>query len=771
MSEGSPEMAAGRRSAELAVHVPAMDCAGCASRIRDRLQAVPGVGNVEARVVARELRVKYDPQAITRDRVLEALAALGFDVEAGAERRTGERFLFSAWRSREALLVYASGALLAAGLLLRLLDSLGTVTSVSIPWLGSALLTAAAAVGASRFVGKAVRSARRLELDMHFLMSAAILGAILIGEFVEAGSIAFLFGLAELLEDHAVARARRSIQSLVDLTPTIARVVRDGEERVVPTDSVQVGELVRIRPGDRVPVDGSVEEGLSWVDESAITGEPLPADKARSSSVYAGSMNGGGYLEVRTAKAAQDTTLAHIIHRVEEAEESRAPIQRFVDQFARIYTPAVVALAVLVMAVPPLLLAAPFETWVVRGLTLLVISCPCALVISTPVTVVSAITSAARNGVLIKGGTHLEAVADIEVVAFDKTGTLTARSAEVTDVVIGLAFARFLQRNGGQADREAVRSEAPQEWELLRWAGVLESRSEHPIAEAIRRKARSWDAPPPPAEVTEFEAQTGLGARARLNGEVLQIGRPDIFPDFDAWAAVVDRLTAEGKTVVCVGSERETFGAIAVRDQPRKRAREAIAQLRALGVRRIVMLTGDRRVAAEALARELEVDEVHAELLPEDKVEVVRRLQREAGAVAMVGDGVNDAPALAAATVGIAMGAAGSDAALETAHVALMGDDIAKLPYLFRLSRLARRVLRQNVAASIFLKTSLALGVFPGWVSLITAVLVGDMGASLGVTANALRLGHADSVGERGRKGRQRSGAPPGPDPQPVRAQ
>ncbi|MGH7546490.1 MAG: heavy metal translocating P-type ATPase, partial [Gemmatimonadota bacterium] len=427
-------------------------------------------------------------------------------------------------------------------------------------WAGTALLIAAAAVGGGRFFRKGLRAARRLALDMHFLMTIAIVGAVAIGEFVEAGSIAFLFGLAELLESHAVAGARRSIRALVDVAPPTARVWRDEVEREVPAGDVRVGEVVRVRPGERVPVDGVVSEGVSWVDQSPITGESWPVEKRSGSEVYAGSANREGYLEVRTSKAASDTTLAHILHLVEEAEGARAPTQRFVERFARVYTPVVTALAVLVIAVPPLLFGAPFETWFVRGLTLLVISCPCALVISTPVTVVSGITSAARNGVLIKGGTYLEAVADVQVVAFDKTGTLTAGRAGVTDVVLGngTALARGL----------GVRSET----DLLRLAAALEARSEHPIADAIRRRASALPGAPATWSVTDFESLRGMGARARLDGRVVQIGRPELFGGPGPWASAIDRLGVDGKTVVCIGTEREVLGVIAVRDLEREAA-------------------------------------------------------------------------------------------------------------------------------------------------------------------------------------------------------
>jgi Cd2+/Zn2+-exporting ATPase len=714
--------------ARLLVRVPEMDCASCATRIRGRLEALPGVRQVEAQVVRRAVRVDYDPALVDSDRILRTLSVLGYAVEAEGDRRAAADVLTSPWRGRDAALVYVAAGLWALGFAWRF----GLARGLGFPPAAAgALWTAAAVVGALRFVPQAWRSVRRLELGMHFLMTVAILGALLIGEFVEAASIAVLFGVAELLESHAVTRARRSVRELMDLAPQSARVLRGDREEVVPADAVVAGDRVGVRPGERIPVDGRVESGASWVDESAITGEPMPVEKAPGAEVYAGSLNRGGYLVVRALRPARESTLAHILHRVEEAEESRAPTQRFVERFARVYTPVVTGLALAVTVVPPLVWGAPFEVWFVRGLTLLVISCPCALVISTPVTVVSGIAHAARRGVLVKGGTHFEAAATVKVVAFDKTGTLTSRQAEVTDVLASPEVCALFPEADGTSPERA----------LLRLAAALEARSEHPIADAVRRRARELDGAGPWPEVSEFEAQPGWGAQARWNGHRIRIGRPTWFPELGRWAAEVDRLAAEGKTVVCVGTDREVWGLIAVQDPPRDAARRVIAELRRLGVVRIAMLTGDRRPAAEAIGRALGVDEVYADCLPEDKLAIVRRLEWEVGPVAMVGDGVNDAPALAAATLGIAMGAAGSDTALETAHVALMSDDLEKLPYFFRLARRGRRILRQNVVASIVLKTSLAAGVFPGWVSLITAVLVGDMGASLAVTANALRLG------------------------------
>ncbi|UCC85511.1 MAG: cadmium-translocating P-type ATPase [Gemmatimonadota bacterium] len=702
-----------------------MDCASCALRISGRLERMSGIEHVDTRVVTKDLRVRFDPSLLEEGAIADAVRALGYTVESdgtdlGSVGRLAEP---SVWRGRAALRTYLSGLGIAVGLALRLLGLSPTLWS-GLTWtidLAAVLFIVAAIVGGLNFFPKGLRAARIVRLDMNFLMTIAIFGALAIGEYVEAASIASLFGIAELLERYSVERARRSIEMLLDLAPAEARVRRDGEFVTVAVEEIEPGDRVQVMPGEKVPIDGWVREGSSTVDQSPITGESMPVVVEPSAYVYAGTMNCEGYLEVEAAKRAGDTTLAHIIHLVEEAEAARSPSERYVEKFARYYTPAVTLLALAVMTIPPLVLAAPFTTWFVRGLTLLVISCPCALVISTPVAVVSGITSAARNGVLIKGGVHLEALARIRAVAFDKTGTLTSGELAVVEVC-------------------TVEGSSSSERELLGIAASLEVRSEHPIAEAIRKAAAEADVGND-HKISDFEALPGLGAVARLDGVPYKIGRPELFGDAVApWAAELDRLAAAGHTPICVGTDASVLGLLAVADRERDGAKETVAALHRLGIRRIVMLTGDHEATARTVAQRLGVDEYHAGLLPEEKVTAVREMEAELGAVAMVGDGVNDAPALATASVGIAMGAAGSDVALETADVALMADDLRCLPYLFRLSRRSGAVIRENIAASIAIKFSLAAGTLPGWVTLITAVLVGDMGASLAVTGNALRL-------------------------------
>ncbi len=680
-----------------------------------------GVREAAGNPVSRRLRVVLDPDAGGADRVRREVGRLGYVAreegeEGGLEEDDG------AWATADALRTYVSAGLFAVGLGLAAAGAAPVLLEAPLAELDlpGLVFVLAAAVGGWNFFPAAVRSARTLSLDMNFLMTVAIVGAVLLGEYLEAGAIAFLFSTAELLEVHAVDRARRSIRSLMDLSPRTATVVRDGEEVTVEASEVEPGELVVVRPGEKIPADGTVRAGASAVDESAITGESMPVERSEGDEVFAGTRAVEGWLRVEVERAAGDTTLAHIIHLVEEAEAHKAPSERFVDRFARWYTPAVTVAAVLVAVLPPVAFGAEWTTWTVRGLTLLVVACPCALVISTPVAVISGITAGARNGVLVKGGNHLETMGDVEVVAFDKTGTLTHGHPELAEV-----------RPAGDATAE----------EVLALAAAVEARSEHPVAMAVVRGARQRGVDPAAGRVTDFEAVTGRGVRARLDGREVRVGQPELFGAVPPGLAEdLSELRSRGLTAVLVGPPDAPVGVVAVGDRSREEAREAVAGLKAAGIRRVVMLTGDNRETADAVGRELGIDEVHAELLPEQKVERVRALEERHGVVAMVGDGVNDAPALAAAGVGVAMGAAGSDAAIETADVALMGDEIGKLPYLVRLSRRGRAVIRQNVGASLGVKLALAAGVPLGLVSLIVAVLVGDMGASLGVTANSMRL-------------------------------
>jgi Cd2+/Zn2+-exporting ATPase len=620
----------------------------------------------------------------------------------------------SLWRRREAIFTGISGALLALGLVLSLLtlDPTLLVLFGRTFALSTVLYLASVLFGAYHFARKGLYALKTLSLGINFLMSLAILGAIVIGEYVEAASLAFLFSLAELLEEFSVERARRSLRELIKLAPREARVRRNGEELLCPIEEIAVGEVCIVKPGERIALDGQVLSGSSFVNQAPITGESVPVEKRPGDEVFAGTINYDGYLEITVTKRAKDTTLARIIHLVEEAEAQKAPSERFVDRFARYYTPGVVLVALLVATVPAIFFGAAFSEWFSRALALLVIACPCALLISTPVSIISAITSAARHGVLIKGGVYLEELGQIQTIVFDKTGTLTTGQLTVTDII-------------------PMDSISPTE--VLRIAAALERKSQHPIAQAIVRAYEERAAGEPLPDAQEFTSLTGQGVQAKLDGTLYRVGRLQLF-NADGLA-----LASQAKTVIGVGTPDRLLGLIALADSIRPQAHQTVQRLKDLGID-VVMVTGDNEAAARAVAQHVGITHYHAGVFPDQKVHEIEHLRSEYGRVAMVGDGVNDAPALAAASVGIAMGAVGSDAALETAHVALMGDDLSKLPYLIELSRRTRRVIQQNIFFSILTKLTLGLGVFPGYVTLVLAVLVGDMGASLAVTGNALRL-------------------------------
>ena len=551
-------------------------------------------------------------------------------------------------------------------------------------------------------------------------MVIAVAGAMGLREWTEAASVVFLFALAQMLEVRAMDRARGAIRALMDLAPAEAIVRRDGHQERIPVDDVRVGDTILVGPGEKLPLDGRVLAGDSYVNQAPVTGESLPIEKTAGDEVFAGTINGRGALDIAVSRLRRDSTLARIIHLVERAQAQRAPSQAFVDRFARVYTPVVLVMAVVVALAPPLLMGGTWSIWFYRSLVLLVISCPCALVISTPVSIVSALAAAARKGVLIKGGAHLEKMASIRCIAFDKTGTLTYGRLHVVDVL----------PTAGVDPAEVVRL-----------AASLETRSEHPIGRAIVEYAMHKGVRP--VSVEAFQALPGRGAEARLGGHALVVGSHRLFEERGLCSpemeASLEALTARGCGSVMVAAAGTAVGVIGVADEPREAAHDAIELLRRQGIQQVFLLTGDQESAARALAESLDLDGQRAQLLPEDKVSAVEDLRRRYGALAMIGDGVNDAPALAAADVGIAMGVAGTDAALETADVALMADELLKIPYALRLSRATVRNIRANIAFSIVLKGAFLILAVAGAATLWMAVAA-DMGASLIVIANALRL-------------------------------
>ncbi|UPM41804.1 heavy metal translocating P-type ATPase [Halocatena salina] len=746
-------------------HVPDMDCPSCAQTVGSALDDVPSVAEYELRPTTGQVSVTFDGSP-SPESAVSAIERAGYTVNDTSQDLRSE----PVWRSSRAIKTGISAVLAAIALIGFVVPAFDT-TLVAVAGqsfsVSDVLFLGSVAVGGEVILSGGYRSLRTVSLDMDLLMSTAILGALLITVltprelYIEAASLAVLFNVAELLERHSVDRARNSLAELLELSPETAVVDRTDraagpdEPTEVPVEAVDVGETVIVEPGEKIPLDGVVVAGESAVDQSPVTGESVPVDKTDGDTVYAGTVNTNGYLEFETTATSEDSTITRVIDLVESAQERQTDHEQFIERFAGYYTPVVVIAALLVSAVPPLVFGHATVPWLVRGIELLVIACPCAFVISTPVTVVSGLTSAANNGVLVKGGDHLEAMGDVDVVAFDKTGTLTEGELEVTDVV---------PFNGHT------------ESDVLRCARGVERRSEHPIATAITAHAATEPAGTDHGEgIAAFETLTGRGVRADIGGHTHYAGAPTLFEDlgFDleriraidadalpeqlqderaggvAIEDIVAHLQSDGKTVVLVGtaeqstvdgqtSDGELEGLLAVADTVRPGAAETVQTLSERGLRTI-MLTGDNEGTARAVAETIGVDDYRAGLLPEEKVDAVEALGAT-DSVAMIGDGINDAPALATADVGIAMGAAGSDTAIETADIALLGDDIERLPYLAALADRGSSVIKQNVYASLAVKAVLAVLIPVLFIPVYLVILLGDVGMTLLVTGNAMRL-------------------------------
>ncbi len=703
----------------LSLRIHGMDCAEEVSLLKREL--VPLLGSDERLgfdVLNGKLSVDLSQTDVTSAEVLAAIQRTGLSAEQRGDRSSEASDRSSKQQHQRAIFTAASGVMGLTGLVVESFwpTSVDAVSPIAIVCYLLGIFA-----GLYLVLPKAWRSVVTLRPDMNLLMSVAVLGAIGIGEWFEGATVAFLFSLSLLLESWSIGRARRAIASLMDLSPPIAHL-RDesGEIQNVPPDDVPVGSVLIIRPGEKIPLDGRVIKGASGVDQAPITGESIPVEKDIGDEVFAGTINGDGLLEMESTKAADDTTLARIIEMVGDANSKRAPSEKWVERFAAIYTPLVMVLALLTFLIPPLALAGNWSDWLYRSLVLLVIACPCALVISTPVSVVAALAAAARNGVLIKGGVFIELPARLKAIAMDKTGTLTQGTPNVVDVV---------PMNGHD------------EAELLSRAAALEINSNHPLARAIVDEAKQRGIAILPVE--HFETIQGKGATGSIDGKTYWLGShryleqrgretPEIHEQLKS-------VQDAGRTVVVIGNDTHVCGFIALADAIREESREAIEQLHAAGIEHLVMLTGDNEGTAKAIAKEAGIDEVNAELLPEDKVAAVETLVRKYEHVAMIGDGVNDAPALARASLGIAMGAAGSDAAIETADIALMSDDLSKLPWLIHHSRRTLSIIRQNIFFALGIKVVFVVLTLAGHASLWAAIAA-DMGASLLVIANGLRL-------------------------------
>lgn len=690
-----------------AYRVQGFTCTNCAAIFENNVKKLPGVKDAKVNFGASKVYVKGNASI---EELEKAGSFENLKIRDEKEKKM-ERSPF--WKQKENIKVYISVILLGISWFLgeqygeeHVLPTLGYAASILIG-------------GYSLFI-KGLKNLSRFKFDMNTLMTIAIIGAAIIGEWGEGAMVVILFAISEALERYSMDKARQSIESLMDIAPKEALIRRGNEDIVIHVDDIQVGDIMLVKPGQKLAMDGLVIKGTSTLNQAAITGESVPVEKKIDDEVFAGTLNEEGLLEVKVTKRVEDTTLSKIIHLVEEAQAERAPSQAFVDKFAKYYTPAIVVLAFLIAVLPPLF-GGDWSEWIYQGLAVLVVGCPCALVVSTPVAIVTAIGNAAKKGVLIKGGIHLEETGHLKAIAFDKTGTLTKGVPAVTDIV----------------------AYSGNENELMTITAAIEKGSQHPLASAIIRKAEENGLNLNAVTVEEFQSLTGKGVKAKVDNQMYYVGSPNLFEDLhgDILAdrkQAITKMQTQGKTVMVLGTEKEILSLIAVADEVRESSKAVIGKLISMGIE-TVMLTGDNQRTAEAIGKQVGVSDIKADLLPEDKLNFIKKLREKHQSVAMVGDGVNDAPALAASTVGVAMGGAGTDTALETADIALMSDDLSKLPYTIKLSRKALTIIKQNITFSLAIKLVALLLVMPGWLTLWIAIFA-DMGATLLVTLNSLRL-------------------------------
>ncbi|WP_305367870.1 heavy metal translocating P-type ATPase [Bacillus sp. V3B] len=684
--------------------IEGMDCGSCAKSIENHLNTLPSVKNVSVNFSTGKMKIEHNTNV---EEVISEVSKIGFKASLPSNKKS----IQTNKNKNENGLVILSGVLIALGFI-------GSFNETS-TLMSTMLYVIAMVISGYKPVRSAFYAIKSRSLDMNVLMSVAAIGAALIGEWLEGATVVWLFAIGNYLQTKSIERTRNSIRNLMDLAPPEAWVKVDSEIIKKPVEEITIGDIIIVKPGDKIPLDGEIIEGESSVNQAPITGESIPVDKNIGDTVFAGTINEHGSLEIKVTKLVEDTTISKIIHLVEEAQEQKAPTEAFVDKFASIYTPVVFILALAVMVLPPLLGFGNWGEWFYKGLELLVVACPCALVISTPVAIVSAIGNAAKNGVLIKGGTFLEKAGAITAIAFDKTGTLTEGKPKVTE----------------------IKALNVSEEELLSIALTLEDYSTHPIAKAIVGYANEKSIQPKNGDL--FKSIVGKGVQATIEGDIFYAGNLKLFEEMNGSLEDVKNHVQEiqnkGKTVVIIGTQHHVIGMITVSDTIRETTASALKALKQSGVNQTIMLTGDNEGSAKMIASEANVNRYFAELLPEDKVEAIKKLQNEGHKVAMVGDGINDAPALVTADLGIAMGGAGTDTAMETADIVLMADNLDKLPHTMKLSRKALTIIKQNIWFSIIIKVIALVLIFPGWLTLWMAVL-SDTGAALIVILNAIRL-------------------------------
>ncbi|RKQ19050.1 heavy metal translocating P-type ATPase [Ureibacillus endophyticus] len=692
--------------------VEGFSCANCAGKFERNVKQLPGVQDAKVNFGASKISVIGETtiQELEKAGAFEGLKVMLDKPTAVIEPKT-EKVPF--YKKHQVLIF--SALLIVLGYLSSYLNGEKNVITIL-------LFLSAIVIGGYSLFKVGLKNLIQLDFDMKTLMTVAIIGAAIIGEWAEGAVVVILFAISEALERYSMDQARQSIRSLMDIAPKEALVRRHGQEMLVPVEDVAIGDIMIVKPGQKIAMDGIVTNGNSIVNQAAITGESVPVVKTVNDEVFAGTLNEEGLLEVRITKLVEDTTISKIIELVEEAQAERAPSQAFVDKFAKYYTPIIMVIAALVAIVPPLVYAGDWGEWIYQGLSVLVVGCPCALVISTPISIVSAIGNAAKKGVLIKGGVYLEEMGNVRAIAFDKTGTITKGIPVVTE---------FEVLNGENEEQ------------ILSFIAALEYRSGHPLASAIIKNAEDKQTSYLDINVEDYTSITGKGVKGSIDGITYYVGSLHLFNEITLVESEIsqriDTLQNQGKTVMLFGNKQKVLAIIAVADEVRESSRNVINSLHELGIKKTVMLTGDNTATAKAISRAIGISEIKAELMPEDKLNYIKLLRSEYGKVVMVGDGVNDAPALAASTVGIAMGGAGTDTALETADVALMADDLSKLPFTIKLSRKALRIIKSNITFSLGIKLLALLLVVPGWLTLWIAIFA-DIGATLIVSLNSMRL-------------------------------
>ncbi|MCP1143428.1 heavy metal translocating P-type ATPase [Lysinibacillus endophyticus] len=692
--------------------VEGFSCANCAGKFERNVKQLPGVQDAKVNFGASKISVIGETtiQELEKAGAFEGLKVMLDKPTAVIEPKT-EKVPF--YKKHQVLIF--SALLIVLGYLSSYINGEKNVITIL-------LFLSAIVIGGYSLFKVGLKNLIQLDFDMKTLMTVAIIGAAIIGEWAEGAVVVILFAISEALERYSMDQARQSIRSLMDIAPKEALFRRHGQEMLVPVEDVAIGDIMIVKPGQKIAMDGIVTNGNSIVNQAAITGESVPVVKTVNDEVFAGTLNEEGLLEVRITKLVEDTTISKIIELVEEAQAERAPSQAFVDKFAKYYTPIIMVIAALVAIVPPLVYAGDWGEWIYQGLSVLVVGCPCALVISTPISILSAIGNAAKKGVLIKGGVYLEEMGNVRAIAFDKTGTITKGIPVVTE---------FEVLNGENEEQ------------ILSFIAALEYRSGHPLASAIIKNAEDKQTSYLDINVEDYTSITGKGVKGSIDGIMYYVGSPHLFNEITLVESEIsqriDTLQNQGKTVMLFGNKQKVLAIIAVADEVRESSRNVINSLHELGIKKTVMLTGDNTATAKAISRAIGISEIKAELMPEDKLNYIKLLRSEYGKVVMVGDGVNDAPALAASTVGIAMGGAGTDTALETADVALMADDLSKLPFTIKLSRKALRIIKSNITFSLGIKLLALLLVVPGWLTLWIAIFA-DIGATLIVSLNSMRL-------------------------------